>query len=86
MFEDTHLQTSSRVAQLFDPIKTAKKMLIENDTSFCEGYDQPGVDMVTLAGMSQDYQSFIHEDFDYKYLENEEGCSAKNSRRKMRFN
>ncbi len=55
MFEDTHLQTSSKVAQLFDPIKTAKEILIENDTSFCEGYDQPGVDMVTLAGMSQDY-------------------------------
>jgi len=52
MFEDTHLQTSSKVAKLFDPVKTAKEILIENDTSFCEGYDQPGVDMVTLAGMS----------------------------------
>lgn len=85
MWDGTHLVTSSKVHAIQDPEKTAVGIIRDLDTSFCQNYDQPGVDNVYLNGISQHQQSAIHEDFDYAYMEELEGVSARNNKRKYHF-
>jgi len=53
MWDGTHLVTSSKVHAIQDPEKTAVGIIRDLDTSFCQNYDQPGVDNVYLNGISQ---------------------------------
>lgn len=52
MFEGTHLNTSSKVHELQDAFSTTKGIIHELDTSFCERYDEPGVDASALRTIS----------------------------------
>ena len=86
MWEGTHLLTSSEVHKIQNPKNTTQSILLELDTSFCEKYDEPGVDINTLQGISHEIESTMHKDFDYTYAEEEEGTSYRNFRRKTHFN
>ena len=64
--------------------QTARSIL-DIDTSFNERYDEPGVDVNILSGISQDQRSILHQNFDYKYLDFIEGTSARNIKRQREF-
>ena len=42
MFEATHLQTSGRAQEIVDPVNTTQ-VILDQDTNFCEKYDEVGV-------------------------------------------
>ena len=85
MFESTHLQTSSKAQMLADPEETAMSIIKNLDTSFCEKYDEPGVDPKTLRGISMNQISILDDEFDYQYIEEMEGTSARNIKRKCKY-
>lgn len=86
MWEGTHLLTSSEVHKIQNPKNTTQSILLDLDTSFCKQYDEPGVGILKLQGISHEIESTIHRDFDYSYVEEEEGTSYRNFRRKAHFN
>ena len=55
------------------------------DTSFCERYDEPGVDQVHLKGISMEVSSCLSPQYDHKYCDEVEGTSARNIKRKFQF-
>ena len=85
MWDGTHLLTSSDVHKIQNPRNTTKSILLDLDTSFSKQYDEPGVGILQLQGISHEIESTIHRDFDYSYLEEEEGTSFRNARRKAYF-
>lgn len=86
MWDGTHLLTSSDVHRIQNPKSTTQSILLDLDTSFSKQYDEPGVGINKMLGISHEVESTLHKDFDYSYLEEEEGTSFKNTRRKAHFN
>jgi hypothetical protein len=52
MFENTIFSTSEKVKEIRNPEITTRSLMRDMDTSFCEKYDEPGVDQVQLKGIS----------------------------------
>ena len=86
MFEDTHQFNSNMAQTLRHPGQTVSAIVNELDTSFNQGYDEPGANMYQLQNISQHMKSTLNTNFDYGYLEWEEGTSVKNFKRKSQFN
>lgn len=60
MWDGTHLLTSSEVHKLQNPRTTTQSILLDLDTSFCKPYDEPGISINQMKGISHEINSAIH--------------------------
>ena len=68
-------------SKVHDP-ESITQQVLDNDTSVCEKYDEPGLGMAKLSTISMNINPY-KQNFDYLYNHEFEGTSERNTKRSL---